>query len=97
MRMWPQMVDLMFWPFGFKVMAECINNLQVDLEGSTPESKLHDVKPEYIPVKIYHTLFCPIYILDSHLHNTGGACPLKWEPHSRIAWSVPRSLTLSCR
>ena len=78
------MVDSMFWPFAFKAMAERINNLQVDLEGNTPESKLHGVKPDSIPVKTYHTLFCPIYILDSRLHEAGGACPPKWEPRSRI-------------
>ena len=84
MRIWPQMVDSIFWPFAFKAMAECINNLQVDLEGNTPESKLHGVESETIPVKTYHTLFCPIYILDSRLHNAGSAGPPKRESHSRI-------------
>ena len=78
------MVDSMFWTFAFKPMAERINSLQVDLNGATPESKLHGVTPESIPVKTYHTLFCPIYVLDSRLHDAGGAGPPKWEPRSRI-------------
>ena len=37
-----------------------------------------------IPVKLYHTLFCPTYVLDSRLQSDGGAGPPKWEPRSRI-------------
>ena len=83
MRMWPQMIDSMFWPFAFKAMAERINSLQINSDGSTPESILHGVKIEEIPVKSFHTLFCPVYVLDSRLHSAGGIAP-KWEPRSRI-------------
>ena len=37
-----------------------------------------------IPVKSYHTLFCPTYLLDARLQSAGGAGPPKWEPRSRI-------------
>jgi len=84
MRMWPQMIDSMFWPFAFKAMAERLNSLQLNSKGETPESLLHGVKVEEIPVKSFHTLFCPIYVLDSRLHQAGGAGPPKWEPRSRI-------------
>ena len=82
-RMWPQMIDSMFWPFAFKAMAERMNTLHINLDGSTPESLLYDVKVEDIPVKTYHTLFCPVYVLDSRLQSAGGMAP-KWEPRSRI-------------
>ena len=66
-RMWPNMIDQMFWPFEIKDVAERLNSLQVDLTGQTPESILHGVKIEDIRVKSYHTLFCPTYVLDARL------------------------------
>ncbi len=41
MRMWPQMVDQMFWPFAIKAAAERMNSLHIDTEGHTPESKFY--------------------------------------------------------
>ena len=35
-QMWPQMIDSMFWPFAFKAMAERLNSLQINMNGSTP-------------------------------------------------------------
>ena len=84
MRMWPQMVDEMFWPFAMKAVAERLNTLQIDTLGRTPESILHGIDVEDIPVKSFHTLFCPVYVLDARLQNAGGAGPPKWEPRSRI-------------
>ena len=37
-----------------------------------------------IPVKTYHTLFCPVYVLDARAQSAGGPGPPKWEPRSRI-------------
>ena len=78
------MIDDMFWPFAMKAVAERLNSLQVDTQGRTPESILHDIKVEEIPVKSFHTLFCPTYVLDARLQSAGGAGPPKWEPRSRI-------------
>ena len=39
---------------------------------------------EDIPVKSFHTLFRPIYVLDARLQNAGGSGPPKWEPRSHI-------------
>ena len=83
-RMWPEMVDTMFWPFAMKAVAERLNGLQLDLSGNTPESVLHGVVVEDLPVKSYHTLFCPVYVLDARLQTAGGPGPPKWEPRSRI-------------
>ena len=67
-----------------KAMAERLNSLQINLDGSTPESIMYDVPAKDIPVKSYHTLFCPVYVLDSRLHNAGSPGPPKWKPRSRI-------------
>ena len=42
-RMWPNIIDEMFWPFEIKAVAERLNRLRVDLTGQTPESILHGV------------------------------------------------------
>ena len=62
MRMWPSMIDTMFWPFAMKAVAERHNKMQVNIFGKTPESTLLGIEIEDIPVKSYHTLFCPIYV-----------------------------------
>jgi len=63
MRHWPQMVDSLFWPFAMKVMAERMNSLHVNSAGQTPELIMYGVDLETIPVKNFHTLFCPVYVL----------------------------------
>ena len=83
-RMWTQMMDETIWPFSIKYVPEGHNSLHVDHKGQTPSSILHGVDLEYIPVKYFHTLFCPIYALDARLQSAGGAGPPKWEPCSRI-------------
>jgi hypothetical protein len=83
-RMWPQMIDTMFWPFAFKAAAERHNQLSLTAEGQMPLSILHDVPVENIPVKTFHILFCPVYVLDSRSQSAGGPGPPKWEPRSRI-------------
>ena len=83
-RMWPNMITSMFWPFALKAMAERMNKLHVSMDGSTPESKFYGMKRNNIPVGIYHTLFCPIYVLDARSQSAGSIGPPKWEPKSRI-------------
>ncbi len=43
MRMWPQMVDQMLWPFAIKTAAERMKSLCIDTDGHTPESKFYGV------------------------------------------------------
>lgn len=85
-RMWPQMIDSMFWPFALKAYTERLNCLQLDSFGQTPESRMAGVslQKQYVRVSHYHTLFCPVYVLDSRLQTAGGAGPPKWQPRSRI-------------
>ena len=65
-------------------MAERHNSLHLDFKGRTPNSILQGIELEDIPVKSYHTLFCPIYAFDARLQDAGGAGPPKWEPRSQI-------------
>ena len=83
-RMWPQMIDTMFWPFAFKAAAERHNCLSLNSQGLTPNAVLHGVPLDAISVKTYHTLFCPVYVLDTHAQSAGGPGPPKWEPPSCI-------------
>ena len=78
------MIDTMFWSFAFKAAAERHNQLSLTAEGQTPLSILHDVPVENILVKTFHTLFCPVYVLDACSQSAGGPGPPKREPHSRI-------------
>ena len=82
--MWPQIIDGVFWPFAIKSVAERINSLQIDTLIRTLESILHGIDVEDIPVKSFHTLFCPVYVIDARLHSDGGGGPPKWEPRSSI-------------
>jgi hypothetical protein len=83
-RMWPQMIDTMFWPFAFIAAAERHNCLSINKDGRTPISILHGVTSKTIAVKSFHTLFCPVYVLDSRAQSAGGPGPPKWEPRSHI-------------
>ena len=65
-------------------MAERMNRLHVHLDGSTPESRFYGICGESIPVGSYHTLFCPVYVLDARAQNEGAMGPPKWEPRARI-------------
>jgi hypothetical protein len=82
--MWPQMIDTMFWPFAFKAAAERHTCLLINKDGLTPTTILHDVSVDAIPIKTYHTLFCPVYLLDACTQSAGGPGPPIWEPRSCI-------------
>jgi hypothetical protein len=45
---------------------------------------MYGVDLETIPIKNFHALFCPIYVLDHRLQLAGGPGPPKWEPRSRM-------------
>eukprot|EP00956_Cyclotella_meneghiniana_P020522 scaffold36341_cov43-Cyclotella_meneghiniana.AAC.8 len=73
----------MFWPFALKAMAERLNRLHIHPDGSTPESRLYGTCG-VIPVGSYHTLFCPVHVLDARSQNEGAMGPPKWDPKARI-------------
>jgi hypothetical protein len=71
MRHWPQMVYTMFWPVAIKAMAERLNSLHMDDNGNTPELIMFGVNLDSIPVKNFHILFCPVYVLNHRLQSAG--------------------------
>ena len=75
MRMWPQIIDKIFCSFSMKAIAENLNSLYINQKDRTPESILHGVNVEDIPVKLFHTLFSLIYVLDARIQNDGGSGP----------------------
>ena len=44
MRMWPTMIDSMFWPFSMKAVAKRHNKMQIDVMGRTPKSILYNIQ-----------------------------------------------------
>jgi hypothetical protein len=44
-----------------------MNSLQVNRDGSTPESIVQGVAADSIPVKSYHTLFCPVWCTEESI------------------------------
>jgi hypothetical protein len=78
------MIDTMFWSFAFKAAAQRHNCLSINGAGLTPNTLLHGVPLNAIPVKTFHTLFCLVYVLDAQAQSAGGPGPPKWEPRSLI-------------
>jgi hypothetical protein len=95
-QMWPQMIDTMFWPFAFKAAAERRNCFLLNNQGLTQNAVLQGVPLDAIPVKTYHTLFCPVYVLDARAQSAGGPGPPKMGA-KELHMSVPWSLSISCR
>jgi hypothetical protein len=78
------MADQMFWPFAIKAAAERMNSLHIDTDSHTPETEFYGVNIENIPVKTFHTMFCPCYVLDIRLHNLGSIGLPHREPNIRV-------------
>ena len=76
------MVDTLtlFWPFAIKAVAERMNTLHVNSAGQTPESLMYSIDLETVPVRNFHTLFCPVYVLDHQVQSAGKPGQPKWEP-----------------
>ena len=81
MRIWLQMIDKLFWLFSIKAISERLNGLQIYHKGRTPESILRGFDVENIPFKSFHTLFSPIYVINTRLQKSGRAGSPKWETH----------------
>ena len=81
---WPQMIDTMFWTFVIKAAADRQNVLSVNSQNRNPSSNIYGMEIEAIPVKNFHNLFWPVYVLDRRAQSAGGLGPPKWEPRSRI-------------
>ncbi len=98
MHMWPQMVDTMFWPFAFKVAAEQHNCLSLNKGGQTPISILQHVPSKTVSVKSFHTLCCPVYVLDSCTERRQSWSPKMGtlKSYRRIFGALPLSRRKCC-
>ena len=74
-----------------KASVERHNTLSVNARNQTPSSILHAVEIEDIPVKTFHTIFCPVYVLDRKAQGIVGPGPPKWGPRSCIGVYLGRS------
>ena len=52
---------------------------------------MYSTEVDTIPVKTFHTIFCPVYVFDSCLQAAGGAVPQKWQPRSKIGVYIGHS------
>ena len=92
---WSKIIDTIFWPFAMKAAAERHNALSVIYQNRTPSPNLYGVAIKKFPVKTFHTLFSPVYVLNSRSQIAGGHGPPKWEPRSLIGVYLGQ-LTFHC-
>ena len=82
-RYWPEYITTMLWPFALKAAQDRINQLNMNLDGKTPDMRFSGVAAHYINLKDFHTFGCPCYVLDSHLQKNSKGVP-KWKPRARV-------------
>ncbi|KAL7467574.1 hypothetical protein ACHAXS_007815 [Conticribra weissflogii] len=63
-RHWPKYIMKMLWPLALKVAQDQLNQLNVNLDGKTP-----DIKFSAVAAANFHTWGCPCYILDNCLKS----------------------------
>ena len=80
----------MLWPFALKAAQDRLNQLNIDLDGKTPDMKFSGVAAQALRLRDFHTFGCPCYILDSRLQTNPKGVP-KWEPRARLGIYLGRS------
>src|SRR6056300_1274480 len=76
-------ITTMLWPFALKAAQDRLNQLNIDLDGKTPDMKFSGVASMALRLRDFHTFGCPCYILDSRLQTNQKGVP-KWEPRARL-------------
>ena len=87
---WPEYITTMLWPFALKAAQDRMNQLNMDLDGRTPDMKFSGVAAHTLRLRDFHTFGCPVYVLDSRLQSSTMGVP-KWEPRARLGIYVGRS------
>ena len=80
----------MLWPFALKAAQDRMNQLNVNLAGTTPDMRFSGVAAKNLRLRDFHTFGCPCYILDSRLQTNPKGVP-KWEPRARLGIYLGRS------
>ncbi len=68
-RHWPEYITTMLWPLALKAAQDRMNQLTVDLSGSTPDMNFSQVSSATLCLRDCHTWGCPCFILDSRLQT----------------------------
>ena len=82
MRLWPEMITIMLWPFALKHAADRHNLVTINSHGWTPLERFSGERRK-IDASLFHTWGCPTFVLDDRLQSGSGKAP-KWEPRSRL-------------
>ncbi|KAL7464723.1 hypothetical protein ACHAXS_005078 [Conticribra weissflogii] len=80
----------MLWPFALKAAQDRMNQLTVNLNGTTPEMDFSSIASATLRLRDCHTWGCPCFVLDSRLQTNPNGIP-KWEPRARLGIYVGRS------
>ena len=82
MRMWPEIIGTLLWPFALKAYENTLNAYDLDSDLKSPAMKF--AKSETLPlVENKHTFGCPVYVLKNDLQTAGSQIP-KWDPRARL-------------
>ena len=73
----------MLWPFALKSVQDCLNQLNVNLQGTTPDMIYYRVLAMNLCLRKFHTFECPCYTLKSRLQINPKGVP-KWDPRARL-------------
>ena len=87
---WPEYITTMLWPFALKAAQDRLNQLNMDLDGRTPDMKFSGVAAQSLRLRDFHTFGCPVYVLDGRLQSSTMGVP-KWEPRARLGIYLGRS------
>ena len=80
----------MLWPFALKAAQDRLNQINVNLDGKTPDMRFSGVAANNIRLRDFHTFGCPCYVLDSRLQTNPKGVP-KWDPRARLGIYLGRS------
>ena len=58
---WPEYITTMLWPFALKAAQGRINQLNMNLDEKTPDTRFSGVAAHHIQLKDFHTFGCPCY------------------------------------
>ena len=71
----------MVWPFALKAAQDRLNQLNVNLDGTTLDMRFSGVAAKNLILRDFHTFVCPCYVLDSRLQKNPKGIP-KWDPQA---------------
>ena len=66
---WPKYISTMLWPFALKAAQDRLNQLDVNLDGTTPDMRFSAVAAKNLRLRDFHTFGCPCYVINSHLQK----------------------------